>query len=275
MSKTEKRSTVVACLLAIWHPGLGLLYVGRPWLSLLIPFAPFALMLIARISRVALLPWGLSGLCASLIFGWLAIVVWCGFAARQLGQVVLARYQRWYIYVCYGILVSALYLFISASSLDWLGARTYRIPSAAMSDTLLTGDYVVADSWAYLRAKMPERGDVVVFSFPARPGARFAKRVIGLPGERLEGRGDRVYVDGRSLDEPYLNSNYNRASAVNWSYTVPEDSYFVIGDNRDASEDSRIYGAVPRESIFGRVRVICASFDPKSGLHFDRLTSIK
>ena len=275
---TKKRSTVVACLLALLQPGVGLLYVGRLWLAIALPLTPFALLLLWRLSGLVLLPWGPLPLWALLIVGWPGLIFWIGFTARRTGEVVLAPYQRWYVYVGYFIVVSVFWLNFPFDKLDWLGARFYRIPAVSMSDTLLEGDYIVADSWAYLMGGKPRRGDIVVFELPARPGVRYAKRIIGLPGDRLEGRGGQVYVNQVLLNEPYLNQAYNISPSERWQdwrYTVPEGSYFILGDNRTNSEDSRIWGAIPGGSLFGRVRTICVSFDSKRGLHFDRVAAVR
>jgi len=97
-----------------------------------------------------------------------------------------------------------------------------------------------------------ERGDVVVFWFPNNPDQSFVKRIIGLPGETVELRNGVVYIDGRELKEPYLDPNRNMAHANSQPKKVEQHYYFVAGDNRDNSFDSRAWGLVPEKYIYGK-----------------------
>jgi signal peptidase I len=146
-------------------------------------------------------------------------------------------------------------------------AKPYRIPSASMEPTLHCAkpaagcradrsDRVIADRLAY-RFHGPRRGDIIVFTAPSEAarscqrGGTFVKRVVGLPGERLAAHGGRLYVDGRRLDESaYLEPGVFTALVP---MTVPKGAYFVMGDNRGDSCDSRAWGAVPRHNVIGRV----------------------
>jgi signal peptidase I len=95
----------------------------------------------------------------------------------------------------------------------------------------------------------PERGDVVVFRFPREPSRDFVKRVIAVPGETVEVRNGVVFVNGQRLQEPYLR---DRASYNFGPEKVPADNFFVLGDNRDNSSDSHVWGMVPTEMIIGK-----------------------
>jgi signal peptidase I len=150
------------------------------------------------------------------------------------------------------------------------------IPSGSMEDTVLPGDYILVNrfsyaptSFAFERALMPtgtvQRGDVVVFKHPLEPERDFIKRVIGLPGETIELRGGFVYVDGHRLDEPYLDPLY-RARDEFPPHRVPADEYFVMGDHRNDSADSRSWGTVPTRLIKGRaVLVLFSTAGPSAG----------
>lgn len=148
----------------------------------------------------------------------------------------------------------------------------YRIPSSSMEPTLHCArpaqlcearfsDRVLANRFIY-HFREPQRGDIVVFETPPEAQARcgaggtFVKRIIGLPGERVQLRqvGDRsfVYIDGKRLDEPYLEPE-RRDLRPNETFRVPQDHYFVMGDNRSQSCDSREWGSVPRENLIGEV----------------------
>lgn len=102
-------------------------------------------------------------------------------------------------------------------------------------------------SWGHL-----ERGDIVVFWYPSDPDKSYVKRIIGLPGETVEIRGGHVYIDGRLLNEPYLEADHNKNLRESMIKTVDDHYYFVMGDNRDNSSDSRIWGLVPEKYIYGK-----------------------
>jgi signal peptidase I len=148
----------------------------------------------------------------------------------------------------------------------------YRIPSSSMEPTLhcarpATGcearfsDRVLANRFIY-HLRDPERGDVVVFETPPEArakcgaGGTFVKRIVGLPGERLQvrlaGGSAFVYVNGRKLEEPYIEHD-RRDIGPEKTYRVPSGQYFVMGDNRSQSCDSRVWGAVPEENLIGPV----------------------
>ena len=138
--------------------------------------------------------------------------------------------------------------------------KPYRIPSESMENTLLIGDRVLVDrvSW---RFSEPQRGDITVFH-PPFDGPVLIKRIIGMPGDELSLSDGAVYVNGRRLDEPYVRRVGGRpvptepfANGLPWAldkpYTVPPGSYFMMGDNRIDSGDSREFGPVPREQLVG------------------------
>ncbi|MBO4901996.1 MAG: signal peptidase I [Lachnospiraceae bacterium] len=128
------------------------------------------------------------------------------------------------------------------------------IPSASMETTIMTGDRIFGNRLAYMK-KDPARGDIVIFKFPDDEKQLFIKRLIGMPGETLEMKDGIVYINGEALDEPYLATiPYGDYGPV----TVPEGAYFVMGDNRNNSADSRYWKQpfVYREKILGKA-VFC------------------
>ena len=150
----------------------------------------------------------------------------------------------------------------------------YRIPSSSMEATLHCAqgpaapgclarfsDRVLANRFVY-HFRDPARGDIIVFETPAEArakcgaGGTFVKRIVGLPGERVGIRLRRgaafVYIDGKRLEEPYID-NDRRDIGPEESFRVPQGSYFVMGDNRSQSCDSRTWGSVPRDNIIGKV----------------------
>lgn len=133
--------------------------------------------------------------------------------------------------------------------------QPHKIKGASMEPNFHDGEYLLTDKVSY-RLGEPNRGDVVVFKAPPTYKDEFIKRIIGLPGEEIKVEGGKIYVDGRQLDEQYLPENINilpgRYSEEGKSTTVPADSYYVLGDNRDHSLDSRNIGPIERQYITGR-----------------------
>jgi signal peptidase I len=145
-----------------------------------------------------------------------------------------------------------------------------KIPSGSMEDTLLIGDYIMVNRYvfspaetAWEKALLPvrevRRGDIIVFKFPEEPETDYIKRVIGLPGDSIEIRRGIVYANGRRVDDPYVKEAY-RLPDSRPAFTVPEGNYWVMGDHRDRSSDSRVWGFVSRELIKGRALLIWWSY---------------
>ena len=160
--------------------------------------------------------------------------------------------------------------------------QAFKIPTGSMENNLLIGDHLLVNKFVFgpsesglEKAVLPlgtiKRGDVVVFKYPEEPERDFIKRVIGLPGETLELKNKKVYIDGRPLDEPYVHflepaseSQEVTSFDVRERYGpvhVPEGQYFVMGDNRDNSQDSRYWGFVRRDKIRGKAFLIYWSWN--------------
>ena len=175
--------------------------------------------------------------------------------------------------------------------------QAFKIPSSSMEDTLLIGDHLMVDKISYAPAFLArlfpylsiERDHIIVFRYPLDPGTYFVKRLIGIPGDRIRLRDKQVYRNGTALKEPYVvhksyriedyRDNFPSLPAStafpNWAdqlpqvtkggeVVVPPGYYFVMGDNRDFSSDSRYWGFVPRENIVGNPLVIYWSFETSS-----------
>ncbi|MGI6630147.1 MAG: signal peptidase I [Bacillota bacterium] len=129
----------------------------------------------------------------------------------------------------------------------------YVIPSRSMSPILQPGDRVLVDKLFY-RFGEPVRGDIVVLKLPLDERIEYIKRIIALPGETIEGKNNRVYIDGKVLPEGYLPQGikYDSFGPVR----LEEEEYFVMGDNRADSQDSRIWGALNRKNIKGKAMCI-------------------
>jgi signal peptidase I len=162
--------------------------------------------------------------------------------------------------------------------------QAFKIPTGSMIDNLLIGDHIVVNKFIYgapgpapldglFAVREIRRGDIVVFRYPEQPDTDFVKRVIGLPDETIMIRDKTVYVDGVELDEPYvfhadpsvfpeeeeLPEPYRSRDQFG-PWVVPRGSYFVMGDNRDRSNDSRYWGPVRRELIKGRAFLVYWSY---------------
>ena len=132
-------------------------------------------------------------------------------------------------------------------------AQPFIVSGASMDPTFRNGQYLIVDELSY-RLQAPSRGDVIIFRYPKNPKEFFIKRIIGLPTETVSINGNAITItksDGStvSLSEPYV-TNHGNGSAN--SYALKEDEYFVMGDNRPESSDSRVWGTLPRDNIVGR-----------------------
>lgn len=126
--------------------------------------------------------------------------------------------------------------------------QSYHVEGPSMQPGLVTDQYVLVNKTAYL-FRAPERGDVVVFHAPRDTGKDYIKRVIGLPGDVIQTDNADVWVNGVKLNEQYIAEKYN-PSGISWK--VPANSYFVLGDNRLVSDDSRDWCYVPKDFVVGK-----------------------
>jgi signal peptidase I len=150
------------------------------------------------------------------------------------------------------VFVLALGLYILATTT----VQTVRVVGSSMYPSLHDGDLLIASKVDY-RIHPIERGDVVILRDPADPSRDFIKRVVGLPGDRIQIRDHHVLVNGDSLREPYVHTPWVQTGdwpgpTPNSVDVVPSGSYFVLGDNRDHSSDSRVFGRVPQDEIDGK-----------------------
>jgi signal peptidase I len=163
--------------------------------------------------------------------------------------------------------------------------QAFKIPSGSMEPNLLIGDHLLVNKFvsaptltAVEKTVLPigtiQRGDIMVFKHPKTPDRDLIKRTIGLPGETIELRDRRVYINGKALDEPYAHFMFPPGSAdipdndVRRNFgplTVPPDHYFMMGDNRDNSEDSRYWGPLRRDHVKGKALFLYMSFGGGEG----------
>ena len=140
--------------------------------------------------------------------------------------------------------------------------QSYNVDGASMEPGLHTGEFVMVNKTAYLFGS-PARGDIIVFHYPLNTSLNYIKRVIGLPGDTIDIDYKRVLVNGKELNEQsYISVPFNHQGA---HWVVPPGKYFVMGDNRPKSDDSRSWGFVPKDYIIGKAVIV---FWPLGDIHF-------
>jgi len=171
--------------------------------------------------------------------------------------------------------------------------QAFKIPSGSMKQTLQIGDHILVNKFIYgvkipylrkniLPIKKPRRGDIIVFKYPVDPDKDFIKRVIGIPGDEIEIRDKRLYVNQKQVNHDYgvytdsrILSAHVRPRDNFGPITVPQQSLFVMGDNRDESFDSRFWGFVDYKALNGKAFIIYWSWDKENfGVRWDRLGQI-
>jgi signal peptidase I len=230
-----------------------------------------------------------------------------GGAAQESDQVAVALKEPTWIEYCKSFFPVILAVLLLRSFL----VEPFRIPSGSMMPTLLVGDFILVNKFAYgirlpvLNTKIididePKRGDVVVFRYPKDPSVDYIKRVVGLPGDTIRYANKVVYVNGQPVGQVPAGVYLGKGSGVSMSgastrreqlgdvqhdilvmprtpgvegqYKVGEGEYFVMGDNRDNSNDSRYWGTVPEENFVGKAFRIWMNWDgANGGIDWDRI----
>jgi signal peptidase I len=171
--------------------------------------------------------------------------------------------------------------------------QAFKIPSGSMKQTLQIGDHILVNKFIYgvkvpylhetiIPLKKPRRGDIIVFKYPVDPHKDFIKRVIGIPGDEIEIRDKKLYVNQKRVNHDYGVYTDSRILSANvrprdnfGPVTVPQHSLFVMGDNRDESFDSRFWGFVDYKALNGKAFIIYWSWDKENfGVRWDRLGQI-
>ncbi len=163
--------------------------------------------------------------------------------------------------------------------------QAFKIPSESMLETLQVGDHLLVNKFLYgvkwpftntyiVKGADPQRGDIIVFEYPNKPTLDYIKRIVGVPGDVMEVRNKQLYRNGRPVREAYIrNTDPHRIEPVRDNFgpvTVPPDKYFVMGDNRDNSLDSRFWGFVDRSAIRGKAWRIYWSSEGLGSVRWNR-----
>ena len=168
--------------------------------------------------------------------------------------------------------------------------QAFKIPSGSMQQTLQIGDHILVNKFIYgikipflrnviVPFKQPKRGDIIVFKFPVDPDKDFIKRVIGLAGDRVEGRDKKIYVNHKPIEDDFsirMDPQSGLQPRDNFGpITVPGNALFVMGDNRDSSYDSRFWGFVDLKVVSGKAFMIYWSWDQENiGVRWKRIGKI-
>lgn len=127
-----------------------------------------------------------------------------------------------------------------------------RIPSRSMENTIKVGDKVIGLRHAYVFSE-PKRGDIIMFKAPNKENTIYIKRIIGLPGDRIVIDNNKIYINGseQPYEEKYVTNEWN-GNGSHTEYIIPEGEYFLMGDNRDNSSDSRVWGTIKKKDIIAK-----------------------
>ncbi len=151
----------------------------------------------------------------------------------------------------------------------------YKVPTGSMETTINVGDRIFVDKMSYLWSSV-ERGDIAVFKFGIVPSQNYVKRIVGIPGDTIAVKDKVLYINGVPQQEDYITISTFGTSFTSYrdnmpEFTIPENKYFAMGDNRENSFDSRYWGFVDADSIKGKARFVIWSKVPNGGIKFNRI----
>ena len=250
MGNPKKRKPILAFLLSLIAPGLGQIYNGQLkkgiiyLVGFLLAYIIFSLLLFKFYGMIFYLIITLG------FFIFILIDALRG--ANKLKAIALKPYNQWYVYLIIFLLSSVVIRPLLGWTIRSNIARAYKIPSSAMEPTLLVGDHLIADMKIY-KSEKPKRGDIIIFEFPKDPSKDFIKRVIGTEGEKVVIIRNKIYINDKLINDPWGHFTMPRSSIEDYGpVKVPQDSLFVLGDNRNNSQDSRFWGFVNIKKVKGK-----------------------
>jgi signal peptidase I len=249
-------------------PGLGSVYNGQPQRGLILYLCRHLVTLLALLA----LAW-IPGF-FSLVFAALLRIAYAGFVAvdgfRKAREATpdyrLAHYNRWYVYALIAVTVVMIDTYVVTTGVT-VFVQAFRIPTPSMEPTVMVDDYLIVNNQAYWFSK-PKRGDIAVHR-DTKSGKTYMHRVIGVPGDAIEIRRRTVFINDQKLDEPYVYfirppGQENAREDSHPPLLLPPDTYFLMGDNRDNSMDSRYTGPVQGADIVGKAKMLYFSWDSKT-----------
>jgi signal peptidase I len=267
----NKRYGSVAALLNLLAPGTGFLYAGYWRLALLTFFLLFSAIVFIGGSRFILSDKGLLSIFLLIVVTYLLTTLLAFFLARKANKhrttaLNSNKGQRWYSYIAFIVLSLVCAVSLFKHRIAFLGYSVYLLPSKSMASTLLPHDYIMVDTWIY-QHEAPKKGDIAIFRYPPKPKILFIKRIIATEGDWVKIERGQVILNGRMQNEPYVLAE-NNTKTIGKEYQewiVPKGQYFVLGDNRDGSNDSRYWGFVKQDAIQGKAMSIWFSYASKGG----------
>jgi signal peptidase I len=309
----KRRRWWLAGLLSFLVPGLGQVYNGQATKGLLFYFilsvsGGFLISLIHFLFKppgrpfywIIILAIFLAVFFISLAL-YLFIIFEAIYSAKKIsGDYSLKKYNRWYIYLLIILVIRLAGFSVNTTVIEHNIFKAYKVPAESMMPTLLVGDHFLCDL-GYYNNHNPERGDLVIFKTPAVENKTLIKRIIGIPGDTIRITYDELYINDKKIEQKFIgkfssgdvkdadiyeetvDSKDYRVLDQEKRYenfgpvTVPDGAYFVLGDNRDNSYDSRHWGMVRRDQILGRPVFIYFSWDTKIPAWnvFGRIASIR
>jgi signal peptidase I len=261
MGNFRRRKPIYALLLSLVIDGLGQMYNGRLKRGIILFLGFYLLMTILLFTGLSFKFHGMILYLAILLVYKFLVCLDAFNGAVKLKEITLKPYNKWYFYLI--ILISGCIIasFFSSWSKDNF-VRAYKIPSSAMEPTLMVGDHLYAGMGIYKKEK-PKRGDVIIFEYPIDPSKDFIKRVIGIGGDRIDIEEDKVYINGKQMEDPWghydTKNEWRKNLGPVGAYehvAVPKNHLFVLGDNRDNSQDSRFWGFVHTKNVKGKALYI-------------------
>ncbi len=288
----KKRYAIITMLMNLYFPGWGYLYLGLWKLALAVPFTIFAIFLGIGWSSIAFIPFMVTTLYVLAILAYFTMTLHSFWISRKLTPCIPNKSQRWYYYLLYPFVFVAIIFFIPVFS----GYRFFYLPASSMATTLLKGDYIVVDTRAYSNHH-PKRGDLVVFKYPKNPQLYYVKRCVATASDRVFILDKVLYLHPNESNEtiqahypkeqivalqgelwvknPYQKENpgiHFDPEVINDGHyppplfhvpplTVAQDSCFMMGDNRDHSNDSRFWGMASKEYFSGKPKTIYFSLE--------------
>lgn len=150
---------------------------------------------------------------------------------------------------------TVLIVFVVAYTIRYFIIQPFVVDGHSMDPNLSNSEYLIVNKFSY-KIDEPRRGDIIVFTAPNSPEYDYIKRIIGLPGEKITIKNEKIYINDSLIEENYLTNNVNTTIQGNkktiLEVTLNNDEYFVLGDNRDNSSDSRVWGPLPKKNIIGK-----------------------
>jgi signal peptidase I len=261
MKEFVRRRPFSALILSFLTPGLGQLYNGQLKKAVFLYVLGLVVIIILSFSGLLFSFFGML-ICAAILIGYMIFVmIDASINARRIHTMRPRGYNKWYFYLLI-ILINAFALNPLLEEFDIPPVKAYKLPAQSMAPTLIVGDHIMVNI-KYYSNKNLQRGDIAIFPCPPVPEKDYIKRVIGLPGETIEIRRNQVYINGKSLEESYIQTSGKRGDSTYKvpgsefnPVTVPDGKLFVLGDNRDNSVDSRSFGFVDIARLKGKALYI-------------------